>query len=119
MANFIHTLTKDQVLHVYAGLTEVPKNDGKVVFPIPSEAVSIHITVAPHKSTYGKTLYRCEHIPTTERQQRLDAISVLIGIRRNFDLDDAQWEKNSRIANYLLDSLHPVPGSLTRNGNPV
>ena len=64
---FTNLLLKDQVVKVYhfAGMTtaQLPRKGMKTVLSVPEpNKCLIEIFQHEHKSTYGKRLYRCEHV---------------------------------------------------------
>ena len=58
--NFINLLTKQQVLIVYG--VKAPKPNTKITVGL-LDGYHAVIEKSQYKSTYGKALYRCEHIP--------------------------------------------------------
>ncbi len=57
---FINLLTRDQVLHVYG--VKAPARNTEISVGL-LDGMKATIVESQFKSTYGKKLYRCEHLP--------------------------------------------------------
>jgi hypothetical protein len=71
---FVNLLTKDQYLTTYAhagaNIDNLPRKNTRTFLMIPALDATVVATQSEFKSTYGKKLYKCEHLSRQQFNER-------------------------------------------------